>query len=504
MDELKVGIVQKTLSYISEEMGVVLRNSSSSPNIRERLDFSCAIFDSHGRVVAEAEHIPVHLGSMAWASKKLIEAYESLGLGSGDVLMTNDPYLTGTHLNDVTMVSRYSDFYIAVKAHYVDIGGPKAGSLNPFAKYLYEEGIVIKPIRAASNWVLSKEATNLARSVRNPRLFVADVNAQLSSIRWGYMQLKEFIEKKTLDFIKSAIDSYIEITRESYAQTLIPLAGTHGSSEIPLELPNLDIAHIRLSVKIDTEKVFFDFTESDDEVDYNLNAVEGISYAAASFFIKSFFGAQKDVNQGLYDVIHVKTRKGSILNPNYPRAVGAGNLETSQRILQSIILAFSKITDEVPSLGPGTMSNLIISYKDRTYYETNGGGGSATKWEDGENGVQWGMTNTLNTPIEVIESELPILFTEYGIRRNSGGKGRRKGGDGIVREFESLDDITVITLLSQTRFPSYGIGGTNGSPGRIVVYRSGSEVVQTNGYLELNLKKGDRVRLETPGAGGHK
>ena len=499
-----MGIVQRALAYIAEEMGVMLRNSSVSPNIRERLDMSCAILTDEGKVASQAEHIPVHLGSLAWASRRLISAVQKRfgDLEEGDVVILNDPYVTGTHLNDVTAITKVSIGWLVNKAHHVDIGGPVPGSLNPLAKSLQEEGIVIEPTILSKRWNLEEnEIKRLSREVRNPKAFVADVKAQIASLREGSTRIREAVEKYGVEFLKSSIEEYIISSRSLYSRTLSQFEGLTGKGISIMETPLGDV-RIRVRLNIRDGVLEADFSDTDEQLPLNVNAVEGVAYAATSFFLKALTKPEGPVDQGLYDVIVVKTREGTLLNPRYPAAVGAGNLETSQRALESLLVALSEGWEDAPSSGPGSMSNVIISWKDKVYYETNGGGGSATSKENGENAVQWGMTNTMNTPIEVLEMEIPILFTRYRVRRGSGGKGKYKGGDGIIRAWRALDRVKVTVMMSRAKYPSPGVGAEGGKPGKIYV-KSRAGVKILNGYDSVTLEYGDEFILETPGGGGH-
>ncbi len=489
---LRAGIVQRALAYIAEEMGAVLKRSAVSPNIRERLDMSCAILDDEGRVLAQAEHIPVHLGSLSWAAKRLIPKVEALIEREGDIVVVNDPYLTGTHLNDVTVITRYKGFWVVNKAHHVDIGGPVPGSLNPKAKTLQEEGLVIEPELVAERWEFV-DIRKFAERVRNPKVFEADLKAQAAALRLGVRRLKEAEER--YGDLKDYAEEFLMASERSYRKALEGMEGK-GEAEVPLELPDGGFARIKVRLEVG-KRVVADFAGTSKQVPFNLNAVEGVAYAAVSFFVKAMTLPEGPVDDGLYRLIEVRTEKGSLLNPEFPAAVGAGNLETSQRTLEALLLAAQAFT-RAPSPGPGTMSNLILSLGNKVYYETNGGGGSATASSDGENAVQWGMTNTMNTPIEVLEQEMPVLFTAYSVRRGSGGGGLHKGGDGVVREFVALEKMEYTVIMSRYLTTSRGVrGGEDGSPGRVLV--DGKEVP---GYSSGVLEKGSRLRLETPGAGG--
>ncbi|UXD21938.1 5-oxoprolinase [Ignicoccus pacificus DSM 13166] len=504
MDNLKVGIIQRALSYIAEEMGIVLRNSSMSPNIRERLDMSCALLTDDGRIAAQAEHIPVHLGSLAWASKRILNAIEAkIGeLGVGDVIIMNDPYLTGTHLNDVTVITKSPLGWVINKAHHVDVGGPVPGSLNPRARTLYEEGLVIEPTLIAKSWEVDEKVLNeLASQVRVPKVFRSDVKAQIASLREGVRRINELLERYSKELILNSIDSFIESSRALYSKHLSEFEGIEGFGETILETPLKDVK-IGVRLKIEDDLLKVDFSPTDDEVPLNVNAVEGIPYAATSFFLKALTVPEGPVDQGLYDSIDVKTREGSLLNPHYPAAVGAGNLETSQRALEALLIALASATDKAPSCGPGTMANVVISTKNKVYYETNGGGGSSTSREDGENAVQWGMTNTMNTPIEVLEQELPILFLQYRVRRGSGGYGRRKGGDGLIRSWKALERIKVTVMMSRTKYPSPGVKASPGKPGNVRIVKKQTEYL-IGGYDTVELEPDDVFIIETPGGGGH-
>jgi len=503
LDALRAGVVQKALNYITEEMGIVLRNSSVSPNIRERLDMSCALLMNDGRVASQAEHIPVHLGSLAWAAPRLLKKVEDLVENIGDIVIVNDPYITGTHLNDVTLITKSQIGWVVNKAHHVDVGGPRAGSLNPDAHSLFEEGEVIEPEIIAKSWTVDENALReLASKVRNKSVFMADIKAQIASLREGVLRLEEVIEKYGREKVVELVDYYIDHLASLYRETLSSkLEGYKGIGESVMETPSGD-AKIVVKIVIRNGILYADFSDTSDQLPNNMNAVEGVAYAATSFLVKALTKPEDPINHALYSIFRINTRLGSILNPRYPAAVGAGNLETSQRALEALALSLANSKEVAPSAGPGTMANLVLSTDTKVYYETNGGGGSSTFEEDGENAVQWGMTNTMNTPVEILEQELPLLFVEYKVRRGSGGRGRRRGGDGIVKSFKSLSKISATVIMSRIRYPSPGIDAEPGKPGKITVTR-GNDKIELGGFDSIDLLEGDIFTLETPGAGGH-
>jgi len=489
-------VIDKATVFIAEEMGVYLKKSAVSPNIRERMDHSCAVVDYKGRIVAQAEHIPVHLGSFKIAVKNVLPYVED------ETVIFNDPYVSGTHLNDVGLITpvKYKGrivAYVINKAHHVDVGGPVPGSINPSAKTLYEEGIVIPPMK------FNDEIVKIIReNFKVPEASIADLKAQLSANNLGVKRLIQLFDKYGVDTVLEAWDKSIEHTSR-IVKSVGWEKGVYEAEDY-LEWRD-DLLKIRIKLEIG-DKVRADFTGSSKQIEGPLNAVIGVTYSAVSFAIRSMLNKDISTNEGFYDFIEVYAPEGTIVNPVKPAAVGGGNVETSQRIADVTFLALSKFLS-VPAACSGTMMNImmggIYNGKYWSYYETIGGGSGARPNGDGVSGVHVNMTNTLNTPIEVAESSYPILFMVYKIREGSGGEGKYKGGDGIIRGFKVLSKTRLAVLADRFRIGPWGLeGGSNGKPGKVTVIKGGKATQMPSKFI-IDLDEGDEVTIETPGGGGY-
>jgi len=509
---VKWEIIYKATEYIAEEIGVALKRSAFSPNIRERLDFSVAVVDSEGRIVAQAEHIPVHLGSLHVGVKNLLEYLSGeVELESGDVVVTNDPYISGTHLNDVTMISPvYYESklvaYIVTKAHYVDVGGSAPASLNPYARTLYEEGLVIPPVKLVKQGAVNREILSIILSnFKTPDYAIGDVNAQLAAHRVGELRVRELFQRYS-----GVLEAWSEAV--NYARRLVELEYEKWPSGVYEAEDYLDwrdhMYRIRVKLEITSKGVVADFNGTERQVDEPVNAVLGVTFAATAFSVRCVLGKDIPTNHGFYSTITVKAPPGTLVNPVKPAPVGAGNLETSNRIADTVFLALAKaLPGRVPAAASGTMMNLMIGgvYQGKywSYYETIGGGTGGRPFKNGVSGVHVNMTNTLNTPIEIAEREFPVLFTEYRIREGSGGRGRFRGGDGIVRSLRVLAPATVSIIASRFKTRPWGLeGGEPGLPARVTIKRTSGHVEEI-GSQSTTLEPGDEITIETPGGGGY-
>jgi len=462
-------LIYKATCFIAEEMGVALKRSAFSPNIRERMDHSCAVLDEEGRVVAQAEHIPVHLGSLRIGVSNVVKwlMEHNVILKNGDTLIVNDPYIAGTHLNDIMLLTPvfYENklvAYVVNKAHHVDIGGPAPGSINPEAKTLYEEGLVIPPLKLVNGGKVDDNVLSIIyANTKTPEYTVGDLYAQLAANNTGARLVRDMIDRWGLTRVREAWDEAL-----SYARRLSLLEisrwprGTYFAEDY-IELNGGDLV-IRVQVRIGDE-IYVDFTGSSSQVDSPLNAVYGVTYAASAYAIRSLFTNDIPVNEGFYSTIHVDAPFGSILNPVKPAPVSGGNMETSQRIVDVIHKALSNaLPEKVPAAGSGTMMNIMIGGKDPvkgywSYYETIGGGTGGRPGKEGVSAVHVNMTNTMNTPIEIIEREYPLFFIAYRVRENSGGKGLYRGGEGIVRAFVVLKPARLSIMADRFRNPPWGL-----------------------------------------------
>ncbi|MEM0458132.1 MAG: hydantoinase B/oxoprolinase family protein [Sulfolobales archaeon] len=508
-------IIYRATVFIAEEMGVALKRSAFSPNIRERMDHSCAILDEYGRIVSQAEHIPVHLGSFRIGvinTLKWIER-EGLKLDEGDMILTNDPYIAGTHLNDLMVLAPifYEGRvvgYVVNKAHHVDVGGPMPASLNPYARTIYEEGLIIPPTKILRRGEINREILSFAlENIKTPDVFLGDLNAQIAANRTGISRVLQLIDRYGLENVIRGWSSSIEYGEKTSRAELIKWPQGVFEAEDYLEW-NDDLVNIRVRLRIEGEGVTADFTGTHKQIEAPLNAVLGVTYAATSFAIRSLMGSEIPVNEGFYRVVRVIAPEGSIVNPVKPAPVGGGNLETSDRIVDVVYLALSKaMPGKIPAASSGTMMNIMLGgfHEGRywSYYETIGGGSGGRPMEDGVSGVHVYMTNTLNTPIETAEREYPIIFTRYMIREGSGGRGRFRGGDGIVRSFKVLAPARFSVLADRFRIGPWGLeGGERGSPGSVRIITRGS-VITLKSKASAELAPGDEVIIETPGGGGY-
>lgn len=495
-------VVNKATVFIAEEMGVMLKKSAFSPNIRERMDHSCAIVDSEGKIVAQAEHIPVHLGSFKIAVKNILNYVEELK--EGESVIFNDPYISGTHLNDVGIISPIyyeSELigYVINKAHHVDVGGPLPGSINPNAKTIYEEGFVIPPVK------LSDEVIKIVKeNFKMPDVSLGDLNAQVSANRIGIARVKQLMDKYGK---KEVLESWVKSIE--YTKSIVT---NHGWKEgiyegkDYLEWGN-ELINITLHLQVRKDKIIADFSGTHEQIEGPLNAVLGVTYSAVSFAIRSALNKDFPTNDGFYSFIEVKAEEGSLVNPKKPSAVGGGNVETSQRIADVTFLALSKFLPYIPAASSGTMMNVMMGglYNGKywSYYETIAGGSGGRYNSDGVSAVHTNMTNTLNTPIEIAEMNYPILFTSYKIRENSGGNGLHKGGNGIIRSFKLLSRTRLSILADRFKTSPWGLrGGEQGENGKILIKTEG-KVIEMPSKFTIELKEGDEVIIFTPGGGGY-
>src|SRR5262245_34383777 len=528
-DPTTLEIYRALYTSVAEEMGVTLRRTSFSPNIKERRDYSCAVFDADGRVIAQGDHMPVHLGSMPMAVAAALRAVE---IGPGDVVALNDPFAGGTHLPDVTLISsvvrRQSSvgrkkqlttdkgqrtlFYVANRAHHADIGGATPGSMG-LATDVYGEGVRIPPIRIVSAGEICDDVMKLIlTNVRSSHERRADFEAQIGSLKTGEMRLLEIVErrgeKEARDYAAHLISYSARMMRS--AISAIP-DGTYQAEDAldddgisPTEIP------IRVTITIRGDRARVDFTGSSPQVAGAVNAVEAITVSAVSYCFRCLIGGDVPASAGLIEPIEVIAPAGTVVNARHPASVAGGNVETSQRIVDTVFRALSKaIPARIPAASQGTMNNLTIGGLDpRTgaefsYYETVAGGMGARPALDGMNATHTHMTNSLNTPAEALEYAYPLRVREYRIRQHSGGKGKQNGGDGTIREIEALAFANMALLSDRRKRAPYGLqGGADGEVGRAFVIRVDGTKEQLRSKDNRQLDPGDRVRIETPSGGG--
>jgi N-methylhydantoinase B len=551
-DPTTLEIYRALYTSVAEEMGIALRRTAFSPNIKERRDYSCAVFDRAGRVIAQGDHMPVHLGSMPLA---VAAALREIELQPGDVVALNDPYAGGTHLPDVTLVSavfgiergkgekgkrgreKNGDlavplspvplfprsplppfprspvplFYVANRAHHADIGGATPGSMGVAAD-IYGEGLRIPPIRLVRNGELDPDTMRLVlANVRGQHERQGDFQAQIGSLKTGARRLLEIVErrgaKEASQYAAHLIAYSARVMRHAIKE--IPDGGYLAEDVLDDDGISNEPVNIRVRVTIKGERATVDFDGSAPQVAGPINAVAAITVSAVSYVFRCLLKGDMPASAGLMEPITVVAPAGTVVNAVHPAAVAGGNVETSQRIVDVLFRALSQaIPERIPAASQGTMNNLTIggidarSGKEFSYYETVAGGMGARPQCDGISAVHTHMTNSLNTPVEALEYAYPLRVREYRIRKGSGGKGKHNGGDGVVREIETLVPARMSLLADRRKSAPYGLhGGEAGAVGKAkIVSGERSRSIGSKGSWEL--KAGDRVKIETPGGGG--
>ncbi|MGA3038267.1 MAG: hydantoinase B/oxoprolinase family protein [Vulcanimicrobiaceae bacterium] len=520
VDPITVEVIKNSLVYASEEMGIAVRNSAYSPNIKDRLDHSCAIFDAQARLIAQAEHIPVHLGSLPWGLRATLAAIDAMGLrmAPGDMWVVNDPYISGTHLNDVTVIRPIFDNsgerligYSASKAHHTDIGGAVPGSMSADAEELFAEGLVIAPLRLMRGDVVQPEIVALVRSnSRNPHARSGDLKAQIAGSITGERRVLALIESYGLETYESAIERILdESERALRAQLATFRPGRYEVEEAMEDLEGNASVWIRLALTIADGGVTLDYTGTSPQVNFPINAVYGVTLSGIYYVVRALTDPSIPMNDGCFRPITVHIPEGTFLNPRRPAAVSGGNVETSQRNADTVLRAFADAApDRVPASSGGTMSNVIVGGVDAngeawTFYETNGCGMGARPTADGIDGIQAHMTNTLNTPIEAMEHYLPIRVTRYEFAEGTGGAGKYRGGFGLVRSWKMLEGSGRASLIAEhhTFGPGGLRGGADGAPGAHYIVRNG-ERKKLPGKINIPMSAGDEIIVQSPGGGG--
>jgi N-methylhydantoinase B len=494
VDPVTLQVMVGALRAACDEMGVVLIRSAHSANVKERRDASTGLFDADGQMVMQAEHIPVHLGAMPAAVEAILDENHS----AGDAWILNDPYRGGTHLPDITVISpvfveNTLAGFAASRAHHADVGGRVPGSMPADSKTLDEEGVVIPPTRLARNGALdTKLLQKLIKEMRGPRQREADLRAQLAANRAGAARMQELADRHGLETLQQAMRETLDYAERRTRAAIAEMEDGEREATDVLEAAHHDL-ELRLKATVRNDELTLDFTGSADQYDGNLNCPLAVTMSACYFAVRVLADPDVPPCAGAYRPITIKAPTGSILNANAPAAVAGGNVETSSRVADLVLQAFGR------ALGQGTMNNLTLGNDDFAYYETLGGGQGACEDADGPSAVHVAMSNTLNTPIEALELEFPLRAVEYAVRRNSGGAGKHRGGDGVVREVEALEDMTYSLITERRRHAPKGAnGGAPGAKGRNLV--NGEELPPK---AAGTLRRGDRLRIETPGGGGH-
>ncbi|MDT5122926.1 MAG: N-methylhydantoinase [Acidobacteriota bacterium] len=552
-DPTTLEIYRALYTSVAEEMGIALRRTAFSPNIKERRDYSCAVFDNDGRVIAQGDHMPVHLGSMPMA---VAAALHKIKLAPGDVVALNDPFAGGTHLPDVTLVAGVFDaegekvkrgngkrgrttshskaltesnsissslsplphfpvpprFYVANRAHHADIGGATPGSMG-LATDVYGEGLRIPPVRIARGGVIDDEMMRLLlANVRGATERRADFEAQIGSLKTGANRLLEIVERRGVREAQEYAAHLIAYSARLMRRTISSIPDGEYAAEDALDDDGVSETEVKICVRvtIQGERARVDFTGSAAQVAGAINAVEAITVSAVSYIFRCLVGGDVPASAGLMLPIEVIAPRGTVVNAVHPASVAGGNVETSQRIVDVLFKALHQaLPEKIPAASQGTMNNLTIGGIDsRTnqefaYYETVAGGMGARPHLDGMSAVHTHMTNSLNTPAEALEYAYPLRVRAYRIRKGSGGKGRQKGGDGVVREIETLVPARMSLLSDRRRRAPYGLdGGEDGRTGRNhIIHRGHARAIASKGSWQL--EAGDCVRIETPGGGGY-
>ena len=497
LDPITLQVLIGSLRAGCEEMGASLIRSAYSANIKERHDCSTALFDARGELVMQAEHIPVHLGSMPDAVAAVLTEDHAPGVS----WILNDPYRGGTHLPDITLVLPVfldgAPFaFAASRAHHADVGGPTPGSMPAFSRTLADEGVVIPPTRADRTTL-----ERLAGQMRAPRQRLADLRAQQAANRIGELRLTELAERHGAELLAAGMEEILAYSERRTRAALAALPDGSFRAEDVLEddSPGRERdARLVLSATIAGETLRLDFTGTDPQVDGNLNCPLSVTKSAAFFAVRVLTDPEAPPCAGAHRPIEVIAPAGCLLNAEHPAAVAAGNVETSSRVADLVIAALGGARD-VPAQGQGTMNNLTLANDEFTYYETLGGGQGACPDADGPSAIHVAMSNTLNTPVEALETDFPLRVRELSVRRGSGGRGRQSGGDGVVRELEALGPMGFTLISERRRHPPRGRdGGADGQPGRNLL---NGEPLPSKAAGEL--RPGDRLRIETPGGGGY-
>jgi N-methylhydantoinase B len=517
IDPVTLEVLRNALESIADEMGAVLKRTSFSPNIKERMDASCAIFDQAAQLVAQAEHVPVHLGSMLRSVEATIAAVGRVE--EGDVVIVNDPFTGWSHLPDITLVAPvYVEGerigFVATRAHHADVGGMEPGSMPGNSREIYQEGLVIPAVKLYRSGELQEDVLRMIlANVRTPVERRGDLNAQLAALRVGEHRLGELAGRYGADLVTSGFAAILDYAERRMRRRLAELPpGTYrgedfldddGSSDEPVR--------VNLAITVSPDRLVLDFAGSSAQRPGNINAVAPMTYSAVFFAVKILADPEIPVNAGTFRSVELKLPEGSFLAARPPAAVCAGNTETTQRVADTVLKVCAQFApDRVPAASQGTMNLIGIGGHDPrgagayTYIETIGGGQGGRPMGPGDDGIQCNMTNTMNTPVEAFEITYPLRVERYELREGSAGPGQHRGGAGLVRAIRILDHTARVSLQSERRrFAPYGLhGGGDGKPGRNAVIHADGRVEEAPGKATLSLGPDEIVVVETPGGGG--
>ena len=517
LDPAEIAVIGHALHSVAVEMGAALRRTAFSPNIKERRDYSSAVFSAEGDLIAMGDDMPVHLGSMPMSVAAVLA---DLRLGPGDVALLNDPYRGGTHLPDITMVAPVflpgrsrAAFYVANRAHHADVGGMYPGSMGP-CREIAQEGIRIPPVTLMHAGKMDAQllATILA-NVRTPREREGDLTAQLGACRIGTTRMLELVERFGYARLLEGVRAMVAGSERLMRNVLASLPAGEWTAEDVLDDDGVIPGPIAIRVRVTNDpkrrRAIVDFSGTDPQVSGSINAVYAITWSAVFYVFRCLLPPEAIATVGLMRPVQVLAPEGTLVNARPPAAVAGGNVETSQRIVDTLMRALAPaLPDRIPAASSGTMNNLTIGGIDRrsdepyTYYETIAGGHGASPQSHGASGHHAHMTNSLNTPVEALEYAYPFRMIRYAIRRDSGGAGKHRGGDGLIREIELLGDAQVTLLADRRANEPWGLsGGEPGAPGQTTVIRNNTEE-EIPGKCMRELAAGTRIRIESPGGGG--
>jgi N-methylhydantoinase B len=517
LDAATLEVLRNALDATAEEMGAVLRRTAFSPNIKERMDASCAVFDRSAQLVAQAEHVPVHLGSMLSALGPTLAS--AAPLEPGDVLVVNDPFIAGAHLPDVLFVSAvYAEGvhvgYVATRAHHSDVGGMEPGSMPGNSTEIWQEGLVIPPVLLYRRGQLQADIERLIlANVRTPLERRGDLNAQLACLRVGERRIIELAAKYGTDMLLHGLDALLDYAERRMRQRIALFApGTYRATDA-LDDDGIgdEPVPIQVAVTVEKDRMVIDFAGSSAQRPGNINAVAPMTHSAVFFALKVVTDPSIPANAGAFRPIEIRIPEGSVLSARPPAAVCAGNTETTQRVADVVLRAMAHCApDRVPAASQGTMNLIGIGGLDPAsgrryaYVETIGGGQGGRPMGAGQDGIQCNMTNTMNTPVEALELTYPLRVERYELREGSAGQGRHRGGLGVVRALRVLDHEARVSLQSDRRLlQPYGLhGGDPGQCGRNLVVDGQGRVHPLPGKVTMTLKPGEIVIVETPGGGG--
>jgi N-methylhydantoinase B len=518
VDATTVEVIKGALIYAAEEMGIALRKSAYSPNIKERMDHSCALFDRERRLIAQAEHIPVHLGSMVIAVREGLSVYRG-ELGEGDMLLLNDPYISGTHLPDLTLIAPVFHEgvvigYAANKAHHTDVGGRAPGSIAGDSTELYQEGLIIPPVRFIRGGEIDGDLASLIQSnVRTPETQMGDLRAQIAANNTGSRRLLELVGEYGVGVVEASMAAIMDYSERRMRAEIGELAdGVYEAVDWMEDTGSgSEPAAISVRIEVTGEEVSFDYAGTSPQVEGPVNAPLGVTVAGIYYTLISITDPTIPVNDGCFRPVSLRIPEGCMMNPRRPAPVAGGNVETSQRNVDVLLKALSEAApDRVPAAGLGTMSNISIGGLREdgspwTFYETIGGGSGGRPGSDGVDGVHVNMTNTMNTPIEALEAYLPLRIEAYRLRPDTGGPGEWRGGCGIERVWTLTGEAATLSILAErVKIPPWGLrGGGSGALGEYVLEREDGGTERLPSKCTIPLKRGDTLHIRTPGGGGY-